>query len=218
MFLQTYIDIHSHATIAEPQNNVLVLSNVYADFQSVSPERQYSFGIHPWYICNFEEEFDLLIKGASSENVKAIGECGLDRIKGAPFDIQLKAFERQIQLANELNKPLIIHCVRAFPETISLLAKANVQVIFHGFNKKMAIAKELLELGYYLSFGEGLLKEQSESFKVFADMPLNRIFLETDDGKMDIKDIYRAAAMIRKINEDAIILQIQENFKSVFNF
>lgn len=218
MFPFVYLDIHRHAAIAAPQKDVLTLFNLYAGFLSASAEKCYSFGLHPWYITNLSTDMEGLTKAANAKNVKAIGECGLDAIKGGPFELQVAAFEAQIQLANNLDKPLIIHCVKAFPQVLSLLTKAHVPVVFHGFNKKLTVASEIIEKGYYLSFGAALLNPQTAASRVFAEIPLNRVFLETDAAEMDIRDIYKAASRIRKIEADAIILQVQENFKNVFNF
>lgn len=219
MQLPLYIDIHKH-TAAEPeQAETLRVYNRHDLFSDLPNENLYSIGLHPWYIKESEvnNQLALLRQAAENTNVIAIGECGLDAIKGAPFNLQQEVFEKEIAIANEIEKPLLIHCVRAFPQALALLKKAAVPVIFHGFNKKAVIANEIIAQGYYLSFGADLLKEISAAFNTFSAVPIDRFFLETDDKPIDIEQIYKAASFIRKTGEDVIILQVQENFKKVFN-
>jgi len=197
-------------------NDVSVIYSMYEQFNLLSPEKQYSLGIHPWYIQEGAAQYEALKAAIDQPNVSAIGECGLDAMRGASPDLQKEIFQKQIQLANACNKPLVIHCVRAFPQTLSLLKQAKVPVIFHGFNKKRAVADGILKQGYYLSFGAELLKEDSAAYAVFDTVPDDRFFFETDDKAVDIKEIYKAGCRIRKTEEDAIILQVQQNFKNVF--
>jgi TatD DNase family protein len=217
MHLQPYIDIHKHENGIERDKDVLTIYSKYDAFRFLSPEKQYSIGIHPWYIQDSEAQFNDLKKSVDQPNIMAIGECGLDAMRGASLDLQTEIFTKQIHLANECNKPLIIHCVRAFPQVLSLLKQAKVPVIFHGFNKKLSVADDILKQGYYLSFGADLLKENSAAYVVFNTIPVNKVFFETDDSMIDIKEIYKAGCRIRKTAEDAIILQVQKNFKTVFN-
>ena len=155
---------------------------------------------------------------AGQNNVLAIGECGLDRVCGSDWAAQVDVFRQQIAIANEVNKPLIIHCVRAFEELVEELDKAKVKVpvIIHGYNRKREVATRLLEKGYYLSFGAAILNDSFPAVKVLQDIPAGRFFLETDDSDLSIKDIYKKAAEIRKTGEDALILQVAANFNTVF--
>jgi TatD DNase family protein len=217
MLLHTYIDIHKHEHEARRDDDVFTIYSKYEAFQSLFSERQYSLGIHPWYILDSETQFDDLKKSVYQSGVMAVGECGLDAMRGASFELQAALFQRQIHLANECGKPLIIHCVRAFPQALSLLKQAKVPVIFHGFNKKLPVANDILKQGYYLSFGADILKDTTAAFAVLAHIQANRFFFETDDSPTGIKEIYQTAARIRKTAEDAIILQVRENFKTAFN-
>ena len=146
----------------------------------------------------------------------AIGECGLDKIKDTDFELQQRVFHEQILIANHVQKPLIVHCVKAFSETLELLRQAKVPVIFHGFNRKWEIAASILKMGYYLSFGKHLLINNSNAAMVLPLIASDRFFLETDNSGENITHIYKAAAAIRKTSEDALILQLQNNFKKVF--
>ena len=73
-----------------------------------------SVGIHPWYISEINQKTQLnkLRQVAHYQNIKFIGECGLDRTKGSPLPLQEEIFIKQIRIAEEANKPMIIHCVK----------------------------------------------------------------------------------------------------------
>lgn len=211
----TYIDIHTHKM---PDANTIALQNLSGDFERVNIKGRYSAGLHPWFIKeeNFENDFLKLKDATSSQNVEAIGECGLDKVFDISFELQVKAFERQIALANEIGKPLIIHCVRAFGEVINMLSenKNKVPVIFHGFNRNATLAKQLIDKGFYLSFGEAILNKAMKD--VFDTVPLESIFLETDKSSLTIQRLYAEASEIKNMDIDFLNLQMLLNAFKVF--
>ncbi len=211
-----YYDIHTH-TQSHSDESLSVL-NVHQNFEIVDNNGLYSIGLHPWYLQNAKVDFELLEGNAGKKQVLAIGECGLDKICKTDWELQLFYFRRQIQLANLFSKPLIIHCVRAFEEVIEVLNKEKVEVpvVFHGYNKNKILAQRLLSKGYYLSFGAAILKQNASVREVIKKMPQDRLFGETDNSGNSIVDIYRCLAEIRKTELETIILQLQNNFKSVF--
>ena len=153
---------------------------------------------------------------SGKKNVLAIGECGLDRICNTDFKLQEKVFVEQILWANEIAKPLIIHCVKAHHEVLLLLKEFNrtSPVIFHGFNNKLETANKILEHGHYLSFGKQLLNPAIEN--IFSKISLEKIFLETDDSEVAIDDIYKQAAKIKNISTERLSLQIKNNLNRIF--
>ncbi len=163
---------------------------------------------------------DELRRYATLPNVLAIGECGLDKICNTPWDVQLLAFNQQIQLATTLGKPLIIHCVRAFGEFLHILKtdEPTVPVIVHGFSRNARIASQLLDAGVYLSFGAAILNDTSPAATVLPQVPPEKFFLETDDATTPIAALYKKAAAIRNISEEGITLQLQQNFTKTFNY
>jgi TatD DNase family protein len=213
---QRYINIHTHHPLSSKHEDIFELVNLYDQFETASVENFCSMGLHPWYLQNIESQLDILHHHSGNANVLAIGECGLDKVCTTDWSVQQLAFQSQIELADKLNKPLIIHCVRAYSEVLSMLQKVNVPVIFHGFNKNLVLAMEIIHQGYYLSFGAALLKDNSTVHETFAQIPPDRFFLETDDAGISITEVYQAAAYIRKTEEEVIILQLQQNFKKVF--
>lgn len=211
-----YYNIHTHHAAWEA--DCLSVRNISADFQLPLPGDYCSIGLHPWYLDHADERYHWLQQQATQPQVLAIGECGLDKVQGGEWGMQVHWFRQQIQLANRLKKPLIIHCVRAFQEVLQLLKEeqAAVPVIFHGFHKKSQVAELLLSHGYMLSFGAALLRNNAMLAGVFEQVPPGQFFLETDDAPVSVKELYAIAAQIRKTEEDAIILQLQKNFKNIF--
>lgn len=208
-----YIDIHTHK-----QNlNTTSIVNCLSNFSQLPAKGFFSVGIHPWYInAEIENLFIELTAISKQANVIVIGECGLDKVRKTNFAMQQLYFIKQIQLAQTLHKPLIIHCVRAYNEVMQILEqqKVAVPVIFHGFNKNKVLAKELIAKGYYLSFGKHLLNTSvAETFK---SLPLEQLFLETDDSKMEIEEIYKVAAAIKNIDLVTLCEQLTKNALLVF--
>ena len=216
-----FFNLHTHTSVN--QANVVALVNQYTqEFNAAIP--YYSIGIHPWYIVEHSVEADLeIIESKLKEpNCLAIGECGLDKRISIPMELQEKVFEKQLLLAQKFNKPVVVHCVAAFQEVIETKRRLNVSVpmIIHGFSKNEQVAKQLLDYGFYLSFGKYLLQSRSLGTSlesVFKNVPDNRIFLETDTVNEGIESVYDLAASIKGIP----ILEMQEiinsNFKSVFD-
>lgn len=211
-----YIDIHTHHTTQ--QTGTVRVVSLYDDFNRAHELTTCSAGLHPWHLDDIETRWQQLLEVATLPQVLAIGECGLDKVTNTDWPLQTDAFSRQIELAMQLGKPLIIHCVRAYEEVMQLLQehRVTVPIIFHGFNKSPELAAQLIGRGYYLSFGGALIKG-GQPAATFKTVPLSHLFLETDQSEHDIAHIYKAAAEIRQTTEEALILQLQQNFKTVFN-
>jgi TatD DNase family protein len=211
-----YYDIHTHHQARNP--DCLQIVNVHEHFLQVSAMSAYSMGLHPWYLENYKTAFTDLEQAATLPHVVAIGESGLDKVCATEWNLQLKVFQWQIELAEKAKKPLVVHCVRAFEEVMHTLSKHSitVPVLFHGFNKK-GVAEKLIDIGYYLSFGASILSVEGPSVAALKGIPADRFFLETDDSGKPIADIYQRAAIIRETSVEAIILQVQKNVQTVFN-
>ena len=213
--MHQFIDIHTH-NITTPANSLRIM-NLYERFDRIPDTDWYSAGLHPW---NLTEKFEIeaLSLAVARPNVLAIGECGLDKVCTTDWNLQRTAFVQQIHLANDIGKPIIIHCVRAWDEVLTTLRqeKVCVPVVFHGFNKSN-MAPRLIDQGYYLSFGKALLTSGSPAAQAISAIPADRYFLETDDADIAIADIYTAAASLLQTEQFDVILQLQQNFKTVFN-
>lgn len=179
----------------------------------------YSFGIHPWKIDkdvnDVLAEMDTITR---NRRCIAIGECGLDKAIDTDFELQQKIFCEQIQIANEVQKPLMIHCVKAFNELTACLKKMNntVPVIIHGFNNNQNIANDLLKHGYLLSFGKALMDDTSNASEVIKHVGRKNFFLENDDSNVSIRDIYKRASEILGIEEPFLQEQLKSNYQRIF--
>jgi TatD DNase family protein len=191
---------------------------MYSDFDDLPSVGWQSVGLHPWYLkSEYANALPLnLIRAAHFRNVLAIGECGLDNRCDTPKDLQRRVFIAQVELAKQIRKPLIIHCVRAFDELLSILGKyqVSVPVIFHGFRHSTMLAEKIMDQGYLLSFGRHLLMPSVA--EVFRKLPADRVFLESDDSDVKIDDIYLAAAAIRRVDVESLSTDIGILFKQIF--
>jgi len=212
-----FTNIHTHTTA---ELNILSIKNSAKNLNSLPTSEFISIGIHPWYINekSATEEINFIQNNAQNKNVLAIGECGLDKFATAEFSLQEIIFKEQLKIADQFQKPVIIHCVKAFDSLVRIKKEMNVNVpmIVHGFNNNEQIAKELIKNGFYLSFGKALLQENSNATKAIQLASIDSIFLETDDAVISIKAIFEAASSLLKIEERQLVQHIYSNFKRVF--
>ncbi|WP_281324036.1 TatD family hydrolase [Flavobacterium sp. IMCC34518] len=211
-----YINLHTHKFTN--QDTVLELVNQYPhEFDATIPF--YSIGIHPWYIDEqrLESDLEIIESRLQEPNCLALGECGLDKRVEIPLELQQIVFEKQLLLAQKQNKPVVIHCVAAFQEVIASKKrlKITVPMIIHGFSKNKQVAKEMIDNGFYISFGKYLMRNL-ELKEVFETIPNDRFFLETDTLEEGIEEVYALAARYKKWDIDEIQQQIQRNFAAVF--
>lgn len=220
------INIHTHNP--EKQDNQQIIYNLIIpeidealeNFPDETiPHSWLSVGIHPWYISENNQKLQLekLRQLAKYQDIKLIGECGLDRLKGSPLPIQEEIFIKQIRIAEEVKKPLIIHCVKCFNELISIkkIVRPKVPMILHGFNNNIHIAQALLERGFYISLGTAILQENSNAAHLLSQIPIEKLFLETDDKDISITEIYEKASFILKMPIDKLEDVIFANYLEI---
>jgi len=212
-----FFNLHTHKYTNQP--DVLELVNQYPqEFDAEIPF--YSIGIHPWYIVESRVEADLEIIESKLQQNKclAIGECGLDKRIEIPFDLQVSVFEKQLALAEKYRKPVVIHCVAAFQEVIEIKKRLNITVpmLIHGFSKNEQVAEQLIDNGFYISFGKYLLRNP-ELELVFKSVPNDKFFLETDTIEEGIRDVYALASKYKGLELKELQNIIEENYKVVFD-
>lgn len=211
-----YFNLHTHHFT--DNSSVLELVNQYpTEFNETIP--MYSIGIHPWKIDikNTAEELSIIESKLMSKQCFAVGECGLDKRIETSLTLQADVFEKQLLLAEKYKKPVVIHCVSAFQETIEIKKrlKITVPMIIHGFSKNEQTAKQLIENGFYLSFGKYLLRNP-ELETVFVSIPNDRFFLETDTIEESINAVYELAAKYKSVTVNELQGIIHKNFEAVF--
>ena len=212
----SFFNLHTHKFTGNP--NVLELVNQYPwEFDSTIPT--YSIGIHPWHIdvTRLESDLQMIDEKLSLPECLALGECGLDKRIEVPMDLQIAVFKKQIALAEKHQKPIVLHLVAAFDELIAIKKelKITVPMIIHGFSKNEQLAKQLLDNGFYLSFGKYLLRNP-ELKEVFQAIPNDRFFLETDTVEETIEEVYTLASTYKEMDLNTLQNQIAVNLEKVF--
>lgn len=187
-----YIDFHTH--------HVPTATDVIAVVNGRD-----TWGIHPW---KAGEAFVL----PDIKDRLAIGECGLDALRGPSMEIQLRVFRHQIALSEANGKPLVIHCVKALDPLLSLHRELHPKMpwMFHGFRGKPQQLRSLLAAGFYISFG---FRYNEESFNF---CPIERLMLESDDDDRSIRKLYNNVAAVRGINVSSLCALMAENYLSFF--
>ena len=213
-----FIDIHTHTE--ESSESLLQIINL--NLESPCPKQGfYSYGIHPWALddADFQAEKALqtLEEKLKLPQVLALGEAGLDKIHKATFEQQNKLFERQIELSEALQKPMILHDVRSHNEIIALRKKhkAVQPWIVHGFSGTEQDIKQLIGQGIYLSVGESLLHPERKIYKSFKFIDLDYLFLETDMAEIGVEKVYEAAANLLEMDLSAVQTRIFANFARI---
>lgn len=178
------------------------------------PAGKFSVGLHPKDITeNWKADFDNIKKKSAAKNCLAIGECGLDGLISVDETLQNEIFRTHISWAQEVKKPVIIHCVRRFSQLLHY-KNAKIPLIIHGFNKKENIGEELLKAGFYLSFGNAALENLSLQ-NIIKKIPIQRLFLETDDSDFKIVELYERVSKIRSTTTENLNNQMWENLNHI---
>lgn len=213
------VDIHTHHAPLLPGSAIV---NVSPDSFAPETGEWYSVGVHPWQVeagnalgslsvavCRKLDELASLV---NHPQVLAVGEAGLDKLAAAPLAVQAAAFRHQAALAMQMDKPLVIHLVRATDELLALrreLRPSNPWII-HGFRGKAALAQAYLRQGFYLSFGE---KYQAEALRVVPD---SHLLLETDESTIPVETLYERAAVLRATSPTALMETVRSTVADIF--
>jgi TatD DNase family protein len=174
-----------------------------------------SVGVHPENLDNLPSNYLALVESLAKENsnkVKAIGEIGLDyHYDGYDAELQKKVFSEQMALAQRLNLPVIVHSRNACEDTMRILEKyQNVRGVMHCYSYSHETAKEVLKLGYNISFtGVITFKNSKKAIKSLEVVPMDRLMLETDCPYMspepfrgqrcDSSMVYRMAEKVAEV-------------------
>lgn len=181
------LDLHTHRPAPYPEG---IISLPYP-FDGMEAGQLYSVGIHPWATADenggdiTEETWRILEETARRPEVAAIGECGVDLLKGGPLFRQLLVFKRQVEIAERVGKPMVLHCVKATDIILGLKRdlQSRQQWAIHGFRGKPAQARQLTDKEILLSFGE---KFNAETLR---ETPDGMILAETDESILTIEEI-----------------------------
>jgi TatD DNase family protein len=148
-----------------------------------------AFGLHPWKVDDRSPAwFETLISYLEKYPQGSIGECGLDRwMKKPDLKSQHQTFRRQLRLGAEINRPVTIHCLKAWGPLLDELRAVPIlpKFLLHSFAGSQEVAKECLKLGAYFSFSGYFLHPRKDKVrKVFKSLPPGKILVETDSPDM----------------------------------
>lgn len=216
-----FIDIHIHDGI--PSQGIFILESLMAHENKLPVTKTgiaYTYGIHPWFLN--EENHDQYLKSFEEvvriPEIIAAGEAGFDRLKGPSLDLQRRTFEEQAIISEVMRKPVIVHCVRGWDELLSAhkRIKPKMPWLIHGFRGNPELASQLVSKGFFLSFWfEFILRP--ESARLLKNVPVSRIFLETDGADVSIQKIYEKTATDLSMSVDNLKTIIFRNFKELFS-
>ncbi|OKZ64593.1 MAG: hypothetical protein BHW02_06175 [Clostridium sp. 28_12] len=179
------------------------------------------------------DEITQIVKEKNSKKLVAIGEIGLDYYWNKEnSDLQKQAFIKQIELANEMKLPIVIHSRDASVDTIDIIRNHRVKKagIFHCCQLNQELVRQALELGYYISFaGPITFKNSKNAPDVVKMVPLDRILIETDSpylspepnrGKRNdcrnVKYVAQKIADIKEISLEEVAKKTYENAMRIF--
>lgn len=208
------LDIHTHRTPEVPSQAIVNIR--FPEPFHPEPGGYYSLGIHPWDVHLFDEtqvDWKLFTELAAHPQVLAIGECGMDKKVNREFmPRQERIFSRQVLIAMELHKPIIVHNVRSagilrLCKEFSNFRSAWIQ---HGFRGNEVAASRARDYRFILSFGSRYNEEALRS------VPLDELLLETDDSGADIHEVYRCAAETLGMPVEELTARVQQNIQRMF--
>jgi TatD DNase family protein len=203
-----------------------------------------SFGLHPWYAAERTDAWlDALRTQLEAHPSAGIGEIGLDRWIEAHDDaVQAEVFRAQLVLAAELQRPVTIHCLRAWGALVEMLRAHPLPrgFLIHAFGGPLEMVREFVALGGYYSFNAYFLHERKGKQRdVFRHIPLDRLLVETDAPDMRPPDernphplrdaagepinhpanlalAYEALAELRGMPVEVLAGQVERNFAALF--
>lgn len=223
----TVIDIHTHSTnpshsphSSHPTHSIplAITSLSLRQYQAVKDEPGLcSVGIHPWDTADLPAHWEEKIREAlSSPRVVAVGECGLDRFKGADPERQEEIFRHHIFLSETAAKPLVIHLVKETDRFIRLLKEAdgNQPWIIHGFRGKPQLLRQLLATPtshpLYFSVGQRFNPE------TVRHIPADRLLIETDESPLSAETILTNVAAARGDSTPSLAATVNANALRLF--
>ncbi|PKG39354.1 TatD family hydrolase [Psychromonas sp. Urea-02u-13] len=196
----------------------------------------YSLGIHPHFLDSFEEVHlahlhDMLL--SRDDKCIALGEIGLDKFAQASQTQQEWVFVKQVEIALQLELPIILHCVKKQGRVLAILKALNFQQggVYHAFSGSLEVAHEFIKLGFKLGVGAVITYPNStKTRQTFATLPLDALLLETDapdmplyqqqtknNSPLNIIPIFECLASLRSEPKAQLATQLYNNMHNIFS-
>ena len=224
-------------------NGVGTIVNSGASWDSVTEvvelAQKYPFmyaavGVHPDEVGALDDErFEYMKTQCKKDKVVAVGEIGLDYYwDNESHDVQKKWFIKQLELARELDLPVIIHSRDAAADTLEIMKEygQGLRGVIHCFSYSIELAREYVKMGYHIGIGGVVTFKNGRKLKeIAAEIPLDRILLETDcpylapvpfRGKRNdshyISYVAQEIAELKGISYEEVVAQTEKNGKELF--
>ena len=192
------------------------------------------YGLHPYWVGNHKkQDIKKLNEYIEANTPVAVGECGLDfRAQQVNKKTQLFFFEAQLDIASNQQLPIVIHSVNATETVIASIKKfKNIRGMMHSYSGSLEQAKQLIDLGFYISVGGSITYENAKKIKsVTTNIPLTSMIIETDSpdqadvlnkGKRNepayIINTLAAISSLRNTEQTVVAKQTTTNAKKIFN-
>jgi len=204
-----------------------------------------SFGLHPWFLLERSKHWEEALCAYLTQTSCAVGEVGLDLwMQNSDLQLQKKILRTHLELAAEFQRPITIHCLRAWPELLELLPTVpipNCGFLLHSYTGPARMIEKFLSFGSYFSFsGYFLSRGKEEKAQTFREIPYDRLLVETDAPDMplpaernqfplpnaagfecpnhpaNIQAVVRGLAEILKTPEDEVLRRVGQNFYRLF--
>lgn len=188
--------------------------SIYNAEQNGNGGRYHSVGIHPWKARNSFDQKKL--KDSLSDNLcVALGEIGLDKLRGPDLYIQMDCLVKQLEINETFQLPVILHNVRATNELIALKKNFPQQTwVIHDF-QKIRTFEALQKEGIEISIGQALLHRKDLQDFV-NQLPLDRLLLESDEHPELLQEVYQKVCEVKNLSLLTLRDHIGENFKQIF--
>lgn len=219
--LQTYdyFDAHTHF-VPRSCSKTFAVRSFRAGIETPNTE-YYTIGVHPYDALNDTTNHNMADFNTNDGMILAIGEIGLDFRFTETLRLQIKVFEQQLEFAITHSLPVVIHCVKAYPQTLRLLEKHGCKrFMFHGFDSSLTNAQKIINAGGYISFGAKLLKYNllQKVFQTITTIAPSHILLESDEAQGTLPQLYEMGAKLSKSNDPHEFNKlIKHNFKTFYN-
>ena len=225
------------------ENGIGTIVNSGASWKSVSEvvelAEKYPFvyaaiGLHPDEVGDLNEErFEFMKKQCRHDKVVAVGEIGLDYYwDNEPHEVQKKWFVKQLELARELDLPVIIHSRDSAEDTLNIMREhgKGLRGVIHCFSYSKELAEEYIKMGFHIGIGGVVTFKNGKKLKeIAASIPLERILLETDcpylapephrgkrNSSLYIPHIAQEIADLRGITYEEVVAQTEKNARELF--
>lgn len=194
-----YLNFHAHQQ--KPGDDEVVIQSLFLQdnlTKQSSDKIFFTSGLHPWHadqldLNQIDEKLEKLI---SEKKIIAIGETGLDKLKGVKWETQFRVLKKHIEISEKDQLPLVIHSVKAHNEILKLKKDTGAKShwVIHNFTGSKQMAMDFIDHGFYLSLCHHIKNKNSRINHFFHQLPIDKIFLETDDFDISIKELYKIAA------------------------